>query len=66
MAFEEIHTGIKDSDRQTIAEGLSTIMADTYLLLIKTHNYHWNVRGAMFNSLHLMTEAQYNDLFPGC
>ncbi len=57
-----INIGISDSDRQDIADGLSRLLADTYTLYLKTHNYHWNVTGPMFNTLHLMFEAQYNEL----
>lgn len=57
-----IDIGIKRKDRDAIAEGLSVLLADTYTLYLKTHNYHWNVTGAMFNTLHLMFEAQYNEL----
>ena len=59
----EINIGISDEDRAAIAEGLSRLLADTYTLYLKTHNYHWNVTGPMFNTLHLMFEAQYNDLW---
>jgi starvation-inducible DNA-binding protein len=54
--------GISDSDRKKIAEGLSRLLADTYTLYLKTHNYHWNVTGPMFNTLHLMFETQYTEL----
>jgi len=57
-----IDIGINDADRQAIAEGLSRLLADTYTLYLKTHNYHWNVVGPMFNTLHLMFETQYNEL----
>ena len=57
-----INIGISDSDRQEIADGLSRLLADTYSLYLKTHNYHWNVTGPMFNTLHLMFEVQYNEL----
>jgi starvation-inducible DNA-binding protein len=57
-----IDIGISDSDRKKIAEGLSRLLADTYTLYLKTHNYHWNVTGPMFNTLHLMFEAQYTEL----
>ena len=50
------------SDRQAIADGLSRLLADTYTLYLKTHNYHWNVTGPMFQTLHLMFETQYNEL----
>jgi len=54
--------GIKEADRKNIAEGLSRLLADTYTLYLKTHNFHWNVTGPMFNTLHLMFEQQYNEL----
>ena len=54
--------GIKDKDRKAIAEGLGKLLADSYTLYLKTHNYHWNVTGPMFNTLHLMFEAQYMEL----
>lgn len=57
-----IDIGIGDTDRQAIAEGLSRLLADTYTLYLKTHHYHWNVVGPMFNTLHLMFETQYNEL----
>ena len=58
----EVNIGISENERQTIAEGLSRLLADTYTLYLKTHNFHWNVTGPMFNTLHLMFEAQYNEL----
>lgn len=58
-----INIGINDKDRKKIADGLSHLMADTYTLYLKTHNFHWNVTGPMFNTLHLMFEAQYNELW---
>lgn len=54
--------GISEKDRKKIAEGLSRLLADTYTLYLKTHYFHWNVTGSMFNTLHLMFEAQYNEL----
>lgn len=54
--------GIKDKDRKAIAAGLSHLLADTYTLYLKTHNFHWNVTGPMFQTLHLMFETQYNEL----
>lgn len=57
-----INIGINDKDRKKIAEGLSRLLADTYTLYLKTHNFHWNVTGPMFNTLHLMFEGQYNEL----
>lgn len=58
----EIDIGIKKVDRARIAEGLSKLLADTYTLYLKTHNFHWNVTGPMFNTLHLMFEGQYTEL----
>jgi starvation-inducible DNA-binding protein len=57
-----IDIGISEADRAKIAEGLSKLLADTYTLYLKTHNFHWNVTGPMFNTLHLMFEQQYNEL----
>jgi starvation-inducible DNA-binding protein len=54
--------GIADKDRLAIAEGLGVLLADTYTLYLKTHKYHWNVTGPMFQTLHLMFETQYNEL----
>ncbi len=54
--------GINNSDRQQIADGLSKLLADTYTLYLKTHYFHWNVTGPMFNTLHLMFETQYTEL----
>ena len=50
------------ADRKEIAKGLARLLADTYTLYLKTHNYHWNVTGPMFQTLHLMFEQQYNEL----
>ena len=58
----EIDIGISKGDRKKIAQGLARLLADTYTLYLKTHNFHWNVKGPMFNTLHLMFEAQYNEL----
>ncbi len=57
-----IDLGIADSARREIAAGLSRLLADTYTLYLKTHNFHWNVTGPQFNSLHLMFEGQYTEL----
>jgi starvation-inducible DNA-binding protein len=57
-----INIGIPEADRAQIADGLSRVLADTYTLYLKTHNFHWNVTGPMFNTLHLMFEAQYTEL----
>ncbi|MBD9675602.1 Dps family protein [Pseudomonas nitroreducens] len=58
----DIDIGIAKQDRAAIADGLSRLLADTYTLYLKTHNFHWNVTGPMFNTLHLMFEGQYNEL----
>ena len=57
-----INIGIDENDRREIAAGLSRLLADTYTLYLKTHNFHWNVTGPMFQTLHLMFEQQYNEL----
>lgn len=57
-----INIGINEKDRKAIADGLSRVLADSYTLYLKTHNYHWNVTGPMFNTLHLMFEQQYTEL----
>ncbi|AVQ00195.1 DNA starvation/stationary phase protection protein [Ahniella affigens] len=57
-----INLGIQDESRAQIAAGLSRLLADTYTLYLKTHNFHWNVTGPMFNTLHLMFETQYTEL----
>ncbi len=58
----EIDIGISRKERGEIAEGLSRLLADSYTLYLTTHNFHWNVTGPMFNTLHLMFEQQYNEL----
>ncbi|HQR50190.1 MAG TPA: Dps family protein [Methylophilaceae bacterium] len=55
--------GINAKDRKKIAEGLSRVLADTYTVYLKTHNFHWNVTGPMFQTLHLMFMTQYNELW---
>ncbi len=57
-----LNMGIDEKDRVAIAKGLSRVLADTYTLYLKTHNFHWNVTGPQFNSLHLMFEGQYIEL----
>ena len=57
-----IDIGIDRNDRAKISEGLSKVLADTYTLYLQTHNFHWNVTGPLFNTLHLMFEQQYNEL----
>lgn len=59
----QIDIGISESDRKNIAEGLSRLLADTYVLYLKTHGFHWNVTGPMFNTLHTMFMAQYTELW---
>ena len=56
-----IDIGINAGDRKKIADGLSRFLADSYTLYLKTHNFHWNVTGSMFNALHNMFEAQYTE-----
>ena len=58
----KIDIGIDAEHRAAIAGGLSRVLADSYTLYLKTHNFHWNVTGPMFQTLHLMFEAQYNEL----
>ena len=62
IAAPKINIGIEEKDRKAIAHGLSKVLADTYTLYLKTHIFHWNVTGPMFNTLHLMFEGQYNEL----
>lgn len=58
----QVAIGIEDTKRQEIADGLSRLLADTYTLYLKTHNFHWNVTGPMFQTLHTMFETQYTEL----
>ena len=58
----QINIGLAEETRQTIASGLSKLLADTYTLYLKTHNFHWNVKGPMFQTLHIMFEGQYTAL----
>lgn len=58
----DINIGIAEKDRAGIAEGLSRLLADSYTLYLKTHNFHWNVTGPMFQTLHLLFETQYTEL----
>jgi starvation-inducible DNA-binding protein len=58
-----IDIGIAKKDREAVAKHLSKLLADTYSLYLKTHNFHWNVTGPQFNSLHTMFETQYNALW---
>ena len=57
-----IDIGISEEDRKSIVDGLSRLLSDTYVLYLKTHNFHWNVTGPMFRTLHLMFEEQYTEL----
>ena len=62
MATQKIDIGISEKDRKSIATGLNHLLADSYTLYLMTHNFHWNVKGPMFNTLHLMFEGQYTEL----
>ena len=57
----KLDIGISDADRARIAQGLSRLLADSYTLYLTTHNFHWNVTGPMFNTLHLMFMGQYTE-----
>jgi starvation-inducible DNA-binding protein len=59
----QIDIGIAEDDRASIAAGLARVLADTYTLYLQTHNFHWNVEGAMFSTLHLMFMEQYTELW---
>ena len=63
MSKSNINIGISEKDRKKIVEGLARMQADTYTLYLKTHNFHWNVTGPMFQTLHLMFMAQYNEIW---
>jgi starvation-inducible DNA-binding protein len=58
----QIDIGIDEKDRKKISEGLSALLADSYTLYLKTHNYHWNVTGKMFQTLHAIFETHYTEL----
>src|SRR3984885_15870134 len=58
-----VEIGISSNDRESIANGLSRLLADTYTLYLTTHNFHWNVTGPMFNTLHTMFMEQYTELW---
>ncbi len=62
-AAPPINIGISEKDRAAIAKGLSRVLADTYTLYLTTHNFHWNVTGPMFNTLHQMFMVQYTELW---
>jgi starvation-inducible DNA-binding protein len=61
VKVRKIEIGIADEQRKAIADGLSTLLADSYTLYLMTHNFHWNVTGPQFNSLHLMFMQQYTE-----
>ncbi len=63
MSAPQMDIGIPAESRKKIAEGLSKFLADSYTLYLKTHNFHWNVTGPMFQTLHLLFEQQYNELW---
>jgi starvation-inducible DNA-binding protein len=63
MATMQMNTGIGEKDRARIAEGLSRLLADTYTVYLKTHNFHWNVEGPMFQTLHLLFMEQYTEMW---
>jgi starvation-inducible DNA-binding protein len=63
LAQSPIDIGIPEAGRRKIAEGLSRLLADTFTLYLTTHNFHWNVKGPMFQTLHVMFEQQYNELW---
>ena len=62
MATQKIDIGISEKDRKSIADGLNRLLADSYTLYLMTHNFHWNVKGPMFQTLHLLFETQYLEL----
>lgn len=59
----KVEIGISETNRKQIADGLSHLLADSYILYLKTHNFHWNVEGPMFNTLHIMFMEQYTELW---
>ncbi len=59
----KINIGISNGDRKKVAEGLAKLLADSSILYLKTHNFHWNVEGPMFNTLHQMFMEQYTELW---
>ena len=58
----KIGTGISEGQQRTISDGLAQLLADTYTLYLKTHNFHWNVKGPMFSTLHSLFEQEYTEL----
>lgn len=63
QAKNAMDIGISDKDRKNLADGLSRVLADTYTLYLSTHNFHWNITGPMFNTLHEMFMTQYTELW---
>jgi starvation-inducible DNA-binding protein len=63
MANIPMNTGISAKDRAKIAQGLSRLLADTYTVYLKTHNFHWNVEGPMFQTLHILFMEQYTEMW---
>ena len=63
MSDRRVEIGISDKDREVVSRALSAVLADTYTLYLKTHGYHWNVMGPHFQTLHVMFEAQYTELW---
>lgn len=61
--MKSMNVGIPEKNRKEIVKGLSHLLADSYILYMKTHNFHWNVEGPMFNTLHLMFMDQYTELW---
>lgn len=61
--MKKMEIGISDADRKEVAHGLSKLLADTYTLYLKTHNFHWNVEGPMFQTLHIMFMGQYTEMW---
>ncbi len=59
----QIDIGISEQSRKEVSEGLGRLLADSYTLYLKTHNFHWNVKGPMFQTLHIMFEGQYNEIW---
>ncbi|MEX2595525.1 MAG: Dps family protein [Salibacteraceae bacterium] len=59
----KLNTGLKEKPRKNIVEGLNKLLADSYCLMLMSQNYHWNVQGANFRDMHLMTEEHYRELF---
>lgn len=58
-----VNSGLDDAQRAVITQGLSRLLADSYILYLKTHNFHWNVTGPMFQTLHLLFMTQYTELW---